>query len=768
MSACGVDEGPSAFLTACGVGLSLLALGLVARVLFLVGARSFSRRADDAVKAARNALIGSLPMPAFILSTEDSTVLEANAVARRIFEMDDDVVVREFLLSPAPPRLRLSTSSLSSTSQDTELRSSREDDDLAENFTTSPSESSLRLELVERRQEEDSAPKGATAKIELFTNETLGGRKVLSKSLKTGRALQFFFAEKLTVLDAHSTLAILRDATELLEATYELTIQRKILAQVAHEVRNKYAPASSMLELVRDLVAENAKDNKNVTKEEADGLVVKELRARDEDIALSIALLREADDLIKTRLDLHKLLKGSYVSAANVQTFDVLEVMRGRTSAAASVGTSNAKKVAFEARVSLRSSSLEKKKTEEEEEEDAFCHPPPTMKNKKIHEEYADDDDDENDRHNPTNDDHSDDDDDHSDDDDESDEDREDRHYVRCDLYIFDHIASNLLGNARKACGATVGKVVFSFLGAQANGTLLFSVRDNGRGVPALMRSRLFLEEVTSADVRGVGLGLASCRAFAAAVGGDVFLYWTQPCTAEQPNGSGTEFRFYLPGKIVERTASGWSSAKKTSSRGTRARGTTPQQCPRRALDDSASSSTSSNNYESSTKKKSNFPSDVVCVICEDSQLIRKAIIQKMRTIAKSITAEKPWTFVEHETVESLLPALSTFLSNPNSLVVIDENLDAQGGILKGSDLIRALVNNGYQGLLVSSSGNDAVAETHASLGAHLTFSKPLPPTAHMMHELDKAFARNRKKHKKANNKANNKENNNNITISQQ
>lgn len=42
-------------------------------------------------------------------------------------------------------------------------------------------------------------------------------------------------------------------------------------------------------------------------------------------------------------------------------------------------------------------------------------------------------------------------------------------------------------------------------------GELVFSVRDTGQGIPEHIIRRLFVEEVSTGDVRGVGLGLHSC-----------------------------------------------------------------------------------------------------------------------------------------------------------------------------------------------------------------------------------------------------------------
>ena len=84
---------------------------------------------------------------------------------------------------------------------------------------------------------------------------------------------------------------------------------------------------------------------------------------------------------------------------------------------------------------------------------------------------------------------------------------------IKLDCYVFDHIANNLLSNARKY--TTAGAVTLSFLGPQTTNDpplLLFSVTDTGQGIPEELRGSLFKEEATSADVRGVGLGASNFR----------------------------------------------------------------------------------------------------------------------------------------------------------------------------------------------------------------------------------------------------------------
>jgi two-component system sensor histidine kinase FlrB len=78
----------------------------------------------------------------------------------------------------------------------------------------------------------------------------------------------------------------------------------------------------------------------------------------------------------------------------------------------------------------------------------------------------------------------------------------------------------NLIENAAQACGAT-GRIE---LGAEAlKDRICLTVSDNGHGIPAVIRDRLF-EPFFTTRPQGTGLGLAVVKAVAGAHGGDVIV----------------------------------------------------------------------------------------------------------------------------------------------------------------------------------------------------------------------------------------------------
>mmetsp|Transcript_7449 Transcript_7449/g.11130 ORF Transcript_7449/g.11130 Transcript_7449/m.11130 type:complete len:454 (+) Transcript_7449:1419-2780(+) len=272
---------------------------------------------------------------------------------------------------------------------------------------------------------------------------------------------------------------------------------------------------------------------------------------------------------------------------------------------------------------------------------------------------------------------------------------------VSLDTFVFSHICNNLLSNARKH--TSYGFIELSFLG-EIDGKLHFASEDTGKGMPENIHMRLFKEEVASSDVRGIGLGLTSAKLFLEAIGGDIKLEWTRETTVENPLGGGTRFSFFLPGSII--------SVEK--------------------IDDHAYTDLSSPQRASIAK----IPKSLTFHIVDDSDMIRKSIISKCTTAAKRLGHIGSWKFCQYNTVEEILPKFNEFVHDNSALVIADQNLDSKGGVLQGSDLIRALVKAQFKGCLISASGDDEIRNEHKNLGANILWSKPIPKIATMINDL--------------------------------
>ncbi len=95
---------------------------------------------------------------------------------------------------------------------------------------------------------------------------------------------------------------------------------------------------------------------------------------------------------------------------------------------------------------------------------------------------------------------------------------------------------TNLLANAMQAC-AGGGSVTLS-AGLEKDSVVVFSVKDDGRGIPPEILERLF-EPFFTTRTEGTGLGLAIVREVAQVHGGDI--------SVKSKLGSGSEFQLRLP-----------------------------------------------------------------------------------------------------------------------------------------------------------------------------------------------------------------------------
>ena len=94
----------------------------------------------------------------------------------------------------------------------------------------------------------------------------------------------------------------------------------------------------------------------------------------------------------------------------------------------------------------------------------------------------------------------------------------DENHMLACQMDIFRQVVMNILHNAIDAVD-TGGQIGFSSV--IEDGYLKFSVRDNGCGLPAEMRPKLFMPFQTT-KAKGTGLGLSIAYKIVRAHGGDI------------------------------------------------------------------------------------------------------------------------------------------------------------------------------------------------------------------------------------------------------
>jgi len=98
----------------------------------------------------------------------------------------------------------------------------------------------------------------------------------------------------------------------------------------------------------------------------------------------------------------------------------------------------------------------------------------------------------------------------------------------KTDPDILEHILLNLIRNAIEATAGQLDASVRLSVEHAPGGSLTLRVADNGPGLPAEVRERLFQPFLTTKS-SGTGLGLAIARSLARSLGGDLFFKHAQP-----------------------------------------------------------------------------------------------------------------------------------------------------------------------------------------------------------------------------------------------
>lgn len=111
---------------------------------------------------------------------------------------------------------------------------------------------------------------------------------------------------------------------------------------------------------------------------------------------------------------------------------------------------------------------------------------------------------------------------------------------------LFERIIANLVDNAVKYCDENPVKIHIS--SGRDDDHWIFSVQDNGIGVPESHRTKIFgmFERLqTKEDAEGTGIGLAICRKVVESYGGRI---WVEPIShIDTEENQGSIFKFSVP-----------------------------------------------------------------------------------------------------------------------------------------------------------------------------------------------------------------------------
>lgn len=292
----------------------------------------------------------------------------------------------------------------------------------------------------------------------------------------------------------------------------------------------------------------------------------------------------------------------------------------------------------------------------------------------------------------------------------------------------------NVAGNALKFTQA--GRVVIRAFPAPDSDkrAVRFEVADTGPGVSEDDRKFIFSDESRVYFGTGSGLGLLLCRRFLSLMGSELRL---SHHGAGGPGASGATFWFDLasaPSGVQPASAPAAAAVQDAadSPRGAR---------PARLSSGLARVRRLSHPRTADGAALPERGRGWNALVVDDSSLNRRII---KRCLTRGPFARLAWTFEEASTAEEALERLRNppAGARPVHVLVIDENMQPSGGVIKGHEAAQVLNGTAARPpIIVGCTGNvqDEALDTYRSAGMDLVWAKPVPRPSEMLADMERA-----------------------------
>jgi anti-sigma regulatory factor (Ser/Thr protein kinase) len=262
--------------------------------------------------------------------------------------------------------------------------------------------------------------------------------------------------------------------------------------------------------------------------------------------------------------------------------------------------------------------------------------------------------------------------------------------WINSDPHFIERAIQNLLNNSIKYTYS--GKITIKLI---KDPYLKISIEDTGIGIPKEKQEKIFQTANIIDDERGSGMGLHFVTTIMKAMDGDVKLEFSEV-------GVGSVFTLMFYNIKPQCINCSITIANKEN------------------IDDIINS----------------IPNNIKVLLVDDQEMIRKIFINKF----KKFTSDKGWIISEANTAEE---AIIKVEQEKFDVVIMDQNMENKGGIIKGKDALIKIHNDGYKCICILCSGDDIESCNEIQIN----WGKPIPSTEIIFKQLKNIFQRKEIEH---------------------